>query len=79
MSGLLSGLSKFGLKNLEKKELYQEEKKKGQDILWFLWCAPGSPLFGRNKMATFEGYFIKEKPVNTCLLSDSRNLLPHSQ
>ena len=28
MSGLLSGLSKFGLKNLEKKELYQEEKKK---------------------------------------------------
>lgn len=44
-------------------DLNQEEKKKGQDILWFLWCAPGSPLFGRNKMATFEGYFIKEKPA----------------
>ncbi|MDE7330976.1 MAG: DUF2225 domain-containing protein [Lachnospiraceae bacterium] len=28
MSGLLSGLSKFGLKNLEKKELFQEEEKK---------------------------------------------------
>lgn len=42
-------------------DLDEIEKKKGQDILWFLWCAPGSPLFGRNKMATFEGYFIKDK------------------
>ena len=36
-------------------------KKQGQDILWYLWCGPGSPLFGRNKMATFEAYFIREK------------------
>lgn len=43
--------------------LDSEEKKKGRDILWFLWTAPGSPLYGRDKMATFESYFIEDKSV----------------
>ncbi|MBK5245144.1 MAG: fructose-1,6-bisphosphatase [Eubacteriaceae bacterium] len=33
----------------------------GTDILWFLWCHMDSPLFGKNKMATFERYFIDDK------------------
>ena len=33
------------------------------DFLWFLWCHKKSPLFGKEKMATFERYFIDdEKP-----------------
>lgn len=40
-----------------------KEKKKGRDILWFLWTAPGSPLYGRDKMATFESYFIEDKEI----------------
>jgi fructose-1,6-bisphosphatase-3 len=32
-----------------------------QDHLWYLWCGPQSPLFGKKKMATFERYFIAEK------------------
>ena len=32
-----------------------------QDIMWYLWCGPLSPLFGKVKMATFEGYFIDDK------------------
>ncbi len=35
-----------------------------KDIFWFLWCAPDSPLFGKNKMATFERYFINEKSTH---------------
>jgi fructose-1,6-bisphosphatase-3 len=31
------------------------------DIFWYLWCGPDSPLFGKNKMATFERYFIDDK------------------
>lgn len=30
-----------------------------RDYLWYLWCGPNSPLFGKKKMATFERYFIK--------------------
>ena len=41
---------------------YQDEMSK--DIFWFLWCAPNSPLFGKDKMATFERYFIDDKTTH---------------
>lgn len=31
------------------------------DWLWYLWAGPKSPLFGKDKMATFEGYFVADK------------------
>ena len=37
------------------------EKKKGQDILYYIWAGPVSPVFGKRKMATFESYFIADK------------------
>ncbi|KAG9392626.1 Fructose-1,6-bisphosphatase class 3 [Carpediemonas membranifera] len=36
-------------------------KQFGQDVAWYLWAGPVSPLFGRSKMATFERYFIEDK------------------
>ena len=38
-----------------------KEKKKGQDILWFIWENQNSPVFGKAKMTTFERYFIADK------------------
>ena len=38
-----------------------EEQRKGRDILWFIWASPNSPLFGKDKMTTFERYFIADK------------------
>ena len=40
------------------------EKEKGEDILWYLWTAPNSPLYGRAKMATFERYFVDDKSMH---------------
>ncbi len=37
------------------------EKEKGQDILWYIWSSPNSPVFGKDKMTTFERYFIQDK------------------
>ena len=34
------------------------------DYLWYLWCGEDSPLFGKNKMATFERYFIDDKATH---------------
>lgn len=31
------------------------------DYIWYLWCGPDSPLFGKYKMATFERYFVNDK------------------
>ena len=39
----------------------KEEKRKGQDILYFIWANPNSPVFGKSKMATFENYFVDDK------------------
>ena len=33
-------------------------RKEGQDFLWYLSCGPASPLFGKDRMATFERYFL---------------------
>lgn len=35
-----------------------EEKLAGLDAMWYLWCGSNSPLFGKNKMTTFERYFV---------------------
>ncbi|MCI5899081.1 MAG: fructose-1,6-bisphosphatase [Firmicutes bacterium] len=43
--------------------LDSKEKEKGKNILWYLWCAPDSPLFGRDKMTTFERYFTDNKQI----------------
>ena len=40
------------------------ERGLGQDIMWFIWSGKGSPVFGKDKMATFERYFIAEKETH---------------
>lgn len=38
-----------------------KEQEKGADLIWYIWTAPYSPLYGRAKMATFERYFIEDE------------------
>lgn len=40
------------------------EKLKGQDIIWYIWAGPKSPVFGKDKMTTFERYFIEDKETH---------------
>ncbi len=42
-----------------------EQKKIGADFMWYLWCGSKSPLFGKDKMATFERYFVADKATHT--------------
>ena len=39
------------------------EKENAADLMWYLWCGASSPVFGKDKMATFEHYFIEDKSV----------------
>ncbi len=41
-----------------------QEKLKGQDIIWYIWAGPNSPVFGKDKMATFERYFLLDKDMH---------------
>ena len=38
-----------------------DEKQKGLDILWFLWLNKNSPVYGKDRMTTFERYFVADK------------------
>ncbi len=42
----------------------KSEQYTGLDYLWYLWCGPMSPLFGKMKMATFERYYIADKETH---------------
>ncbi len=35
------------------------DRKNGQDLMWYLWCGSDSPLYGKDKMTTFERYFTE--------------------
>ena len=56
------------LENYARKGYYDvgdgKEYQKGQDILWYIWEGPHSPVFGKDKMATFERYFLAEKETH---------------
>ena len=41
------------------------ERQFGLDFLWWLWAGRNSPIFGRNRMTTFERRFIADKDTWT--------------
>lgn len=40
------------------------EKENACDFMWYLWCGPKSPLYGKEKMTFFERYFIDDKMLH---------------
>lgn len=38
-----------------------QERENGKDFLWYLWCGKNSPIFCKDKMKTFERYYLSEK------------------
>ena len=41
-----------------------ERKLYGMDAMWYLWSGEQSPLFGKEKMTTFEKYFIADEATH---------------
>lgn len=47
------------------REVPPAERKYARDYFWYLWCGPDSPLFGKDRMTTFERYFLTDKTMHT--------------
>lgn len=43
---------------------HDEHRRFALDFVWYLWCGKDSPAFDKDKMATFERYFIKDKATH---------------
>jgi len=50
-----------------------KKKQYGMDTMWYLWTGAQSPLFGKDKMATFERYFVDDESTH------SENMNPYYQ
>lgn len=55
------------IENIAHKAFFGDSKGINQeaiDYMWYFWCGPKSPLFGKDKAATFERYFLAEKELH---------------
>lgn len=39
-------------------------KEQARDFMWYLWCGTKSPVFGKDRMTTFEHYFVGDKSTH---------------
>lgn len=57
----------------------KEEKEFGQDIMWFIWSNENSPVYGKEKMATFERYFLTDKEIQNEKKDDYYKLIENEE
>lgn len=43
----------------------RDRAERDTDLLYYLWAGARSPLFGKDRMATFETYFVEDKATHT--------------
>ena len=56
------------------RKAYYQHVPKCVDLLWYLWCGAKSPLFGKERMTTFERYFTaKDLPDAKMLRDEPKN------
>lgn len=61
---LLKGKELFDYLDKKVRTLYYNKGNTSQyelDLMWYLWCGPDSPFFGKDKMTTMERVLIKDK------------------
>ena len=63
--GMYSGKAYFDMVDMIAREAFfskwnSSKRRRGIDFMWYLWCGPNSPMFGKDRMTTFERYFVKE-------------------
>jgi fructose-1,6-bisphosphatase-3 len=58
------GRALFDAVNLVVQRAFRTPVLRDLDLFWYLWGGPLSPWFGKDKMATFETYFVAEKETH---------------
>ncbi len=59
-----SGKALFDALDRVVRRAFRERSEKDVDVLYYLWAGPRSPLFGKDRMATFETYFVADKATH---------------
>ena len=71
------------LDNYARKGYYSKNDPAGmrraQDYIWYIWAGPNSPVFGKDKMATFERYFVEDKETHKEIKNSYYSLLDNEE
>ena len=59
--GKLSGRAYMDACDRRARRAFYEKDENSLDFMYYLWCGRKSPLFGKDKMTTFERYFVADK------------------
>jgi fructose-1,6-bisphosphatase-3 len=59
-----TGKALFEALNTVVHRAFRGKRQDDLDLLWYLWTGPLSPMFGKDKMATFETHFIADKTTH---------------
>ena len=59
-----TGKALFEALNTVVHRAFRSKHQDDLDMLWYLWTGPLSPMFGKDKMATFETHFIADKTTH---------------
>jgi len=59
-----TGKALFEALNTVVHRAFRSKRQDDLDMLWYLWTGPLSPMFGKDKMATFETHFIADKATH---------------
>lgn len=65
LRGKFSGRALLDHLDKRVRQAYYTGDENSVDLMWYLWCGAKSPLFGRDRMTTFERYFIADKSTYT--------------
>jgi fructose-1,6-bisphosphatase-3 len=60
----LGGRALYDALNVAVHKAFRTKAQMDTDLLWYLWTGPLSPLFGKDRMATFETYFVADKETH---------------
>ena len=52
------------VRNAFNSDVTTSKQRYAVDYIWYLWCGSDSPLFDKDKMATFERYFIADSQTH---------------
>ncbi|MEO8706704.1 MAG: fructose-bisphosphatase class III [Kofleriaceae bacterium] len=59
------GKALFDAVDLVVQRAFRKQRQDDVDMLFYLWTGPVSPCFGKDRMATFETYFVADKATHT--------------
>lgn len=57
----VAGKALFEALTRKVRSAFRDRSQTDLDLLWYLWSGPRSPLFGKDRMATFETYFVADE------------------